>query len=192
MKKALLTAGLLTLTMAAGATAPAQLDPGPDGLGVYFDLDATQVAAEAGEAQTVPAYLVATGLTLSGDVTYWSARLCPWGAAEIQGTCRNSHNYSMNMPGDACWSGTAFAFEPSFPAQDITVLADLQITVWWDEDPVLIFIQAGPEYQTSTADHLFPLNPSSGAWDLPVAVINGPAPVAGRTATWGGLKALYR
>lgn len=197
MRKALPTVCLLTVCLLAwllplGAPASAQLDPGPDGLGVYFDLEATQVAAEAQAAQTVPAYLVATGLSLSGDVTYWSARLCPQGAAEIHGTCRNSYNYSMNMPGDSCWSATAFAFEPTLPAQGITVLADLQITAWWDEEPVLIFIQTGPEYQTTMADQLFPLNPSSGDWDLPVAVINGPAPVSGRSATWGGLKALFR
>jgi len=34
--------------------------------------------------------------------------------------------------------------------------------------------------------------PSSGDWNLPVAVINGPAPVATQGAAWGSVKSLFR
>ena len=34
--------------------------------------------------------------------------------------------------------------------------------------------------------------PSSGAEDLPVAVINGLGPIAALPATWGQLKSMYR
>ena len=36
------------------------------------------------------------------------------------------------------------------------------------------------------------LRPVNGSWDLPAAVINGPAPVAATTAAWGAVKSLYR
>ena len=44
----------------------AQIDPDPDGIGIYFDEAATQVATEAPISELVEAYLIATRSSQSG------------------------------------------------------------------------------------------------------------------------------
>jgi hypothetical protein len=184
--------GILALLLTVGSSAWAQLDPDPDGLGVYFDQAANLVTTTAESGQNVTAYLIGTHLSLPGDLGYWQARLCPWGPAEIHGNPVNSYNYNMNMPGDPCWSCYAMAMDPAVPAQDITILAELQIMLWEGGDPVLIFIQDEAAYGIFGSGEETGFRPSSGSWDLPVATINGPAPVAAVSRTWDSLKTLYR
>lgn len=61
------------------------------------------------------------------------------------------------------------------------------------DSPIQLYVTYGWEfggYGTGLDGAYF--QPSSGSWDLPVAVINGQGPVAGESQTWGQIKATYR
>ncbi len=62
----------------------AQVDPDPDGIGVYFDVEATLVSTTAVTGEYVQAYLIGTNLSQSGDIDYWEAMVIPdqgtWGS----------------------------------------------------------------------------------------------------------------
>ena len=61
----------------------------------------------------------------------------------------------------------------------------------WGEDLPLEF-RLGPFFLWLAPCMTVGLRPVNGSWDLPAAVINGPAPVAATTAAWGAVKSLYR
>lgn len=182
----------LALLLLAGS-AWAQIDPDPDGIGIYFDSEATLISTDAEAGQLVQAYLIGTRLSQPGDIGFWYARLCPDGLGAIYGSPYGSYNYSMNMPGDQCWSCTAMAMDPALPTDDITLLASLQIELWPDAGTIALHVLDGAYYQVyGSGDLEFAFHPSSGSADLPVAMINGPAPVANRSGTLDAVKALYR
>ena len=174
----------------------AQIDSGPDGIGIYFDENATVVSTTAVVGDVVEAYLIATNLTHSGEIGMWEAKMCPWGGlGEIDGTpTHGGYNYNMNMPGDLCWACTTFAFDTPFPTSNIAILAHLNIIIWDDSAPINLHLNADwCRYWTiDGGDDGFALYPSSGSSDLPVATINGPAPVAVVNTEWGAIKAMYR
>jgi len=121
--------------------------------------------------------------------------MCPWGGSEIQGTpTHGGFNYSMNMPGDSCWSCVTFGFDTPMPVENIVILADLSIGIYDDLEPVYLYLRAdGCHYSTfDGGNEEFPLYPSSGSADLPVATINGNAPVAVENSEWNAIKAMYR
>ena len=176
--------------------AMAQIDTGPDGLGIYFDTDATVVSTTAAAGDFVEAYLIATNLTQSGEIGLWAAGMCPDGwSADIDGTpTHGGFNYSMNMPGDPCWSCLTFGFDPPLPVGNIVILATLNIQVYEDLEPIYLNLRSeGCYYQTfDGGDEEFPFYPSSGSSDLPVATINGVAPVAVENLELDSIKAMYR
>ena len=172
-----------------------QVDPDPDGIGVYFDLEATSLTTTAIPGDIVQAFLIGTRLAQTGDVWIWSAGLCPnLAEAQVFGSPTNGgFNYSMNMPGDPCWSCLTFGFDQPLVAQEITVLAHLDILVYGDLGPISLYIREGAYYQMGPEPGLeIFLHPSSGSFAQPVATINGPAPVSVVSATWDSLKSMYR
>jgi hypothetical protein len=56
-------------------SALAQTDPGPDGIGIYFDLAGTCACATAPPYVQVKAYLVATGVSSPSGIAAWAARI---------------------------------------------------------------------------------------------------------------------
>ncbi len=184
----------------AAAGALAQVDPGPDGIGIYFDEAATltslAVPTAGGEPTPVAtAWLVATRLSTAGDVGYWQAFVAPGGSPNpeaqvyVYGWPTVGWDQAMNMPGDPSHRFTVFIDHGLLPAGDIVVLARLQVDCAtaqpiplhvWDAE---IGVYGWPAR---------PLNPSSGPWDRPVAMINGQAPVAIEAAAWGAVKSLFR
>jgi hypothetical protein len=67
------TAIIAVFSVAIVANVAAQIDPDPDGIGVYFDLEATQVVAMAEESEFVTASLFATNISQQGGVVFWDA-----------------------------------------------------------------------------------------------------------------------
>ena len=51
----------------------AQIDPDPDGIGIYFDLEATQVSATVEVGEAVTGYLIATNPSQEGGLAAWVA-----------------------------------------------------------------------------------------------------------------------
>ncbi len=170
----------------------AQVDPDPDGIGVYFDVEATLVSTTAVTGEYVQAYLIGTNLSQSGDIDYWEAYVFPDQGASVSGIPFGSFNYSMNMPGDPSWHCVALSPDPPLPTQAITLLASLEIQVLDDSIPIGLFVGGEARYRLYGSLEEFPLFPSSGSPDLPVARINGAAPVSVDQGTWGTLKSMFR
>ncbi len=85
-------------------------------------------------------------------------------------------------------------YERSAYTSNIAILAHLNIIIWDDSAPINLHLNADwCRYWTiDGGDDGFALYPSSGSSDLPVATINGPAPVAVVNTEWGAIKAMYR
>ena len=152
----------------------------------------------AGGAPTplATAWLVATRLTLTGDVGYWQAFVAssapgglPNDAAFVYGWPTFGHNIAMNMPGDPRHGFTVFIDQGLLPTGDVVVLARLQV-VCATAQPIPLYVRDAEIGVYGWPAR--PLAPSSGAWDLPVAMINGQAPVAAESASWGDVKSLFR
>ena len=179
----------------------AQIDPDPDGIGVYFDLEATQVVTTALADENVEAYLILTNPSEVGTVWMWEGGVAPYFGepimelAQVFGAPVNAINIFNNMPGDPRWHCLAFP-DPGTPVplDPITVLAVLDIWVMDDTEPVNLY--AYGYYSPAQGAPFVDLNPSSGAPHLPVAVINGDAPTAidedGAAATWSRIKGTFR
>ena len=91
----------------------AQVDPDPNGIGIYFDQGATDVSVivpQVGEFEYVSAYLILTNPTLEGPLNYWEAVVSTYTTnstspmASMGGSPTVGHNMVENMPGSSKWS----------------------------------------------------------------------------------------
>ncbi len=85
--------------------------------------------------------------------------------------------------------------QPPFPISEITILAGLEISPYYYDEPINLYVLPGSGfpaggYETDLGSAAF--HPSSGSWDLPVAVINGQAPVAVESQSWGQVKSIFQ
>jgi len=192
---------VMTLLVIGLATNPAsaQIDPGPNGLGVYFDQDATVVMAEIGAEEYVTGYLIVTNPTEAGSMMWWQCAVCMDNGYPLVMTVHGFNVLSGGMPFSPC---AGFAVSDGPPIGGITILAEMDFllqeagianitVVSLEESEELLggmFYSTSPGYQ----DPVFPFHPSSGSESLPVARINGEPPVAEVDVTWGSVKALYR
>lgn len=176
--------------------AMAQIDEGPDGIGIYFDESATAVSAEVAQDSSIVAYLVLTRPSLLGDLVHWEARVTSgFPGAAIFGAPIQGQNLAMNMPGSSAWTAVVSLDGPSpYPVATITVLAQLTVLPYFYGDPTLLLIDEGAFYAVSSGaiNEGLPMNPASGSWSAPVAVINGAAPVPSHMTSWGRVKAEFR
>lgn len=183
---------LAAILLLSAVVSFAQVDSDPDGIGIYFDVGATVNSATGAAGEFVPAYLIGTHLSQSGHIDYWEAHLYPGPGAMVSGTPYGSYNFAMNMPGDPNWHCVALSPEPPLPAQEITLLASLHVQIWDDSIPTGVFLSGEERYRIEGSLEEFSLYPSSGSPDLPVATINGEAPVSLETGTWGTIKSMFR
>jgi hypothetical protein len=175
-----------------------QIDPDPDGIGIYFDEEATQNSASGGAYEWFSAYLVATHLSQEGGIVYWEARVRAAGDfAYMNGNVRVGVNIDVNMPGSDIWGFIVPIFSDPIPVPGTVVLADMNFVIYSGTEPLWIFIEGynypNPVYQIDSFEGPFQdMYVSSGDTALPVAVINGEAPIPTTKHTWGDVKALYR
>ena len=183
---------LIACLLAASTPATAQLDTDPGGIGIYFDPGATVVTAGGAGGDVIDAYLIGTRLASSGDIASWQATIAWSQGADVYGSPNGSYNYWTNMPGGTQWTFLALYEAAGLPAGSITLLATLQVHVLDGTVPIDLYVGDGGYYRLLPDSDEIPLHPSSGGTDLPVAVINGAAPVPATAATLGAVKALYR
>ena len=183
--------------LASGASA--QIDNDPDGLGLYFDQGATVVSSTVAEGtESVTAYLILTNPSVGGNLNHWSAGvrtlLGGQGNAQVTGSPTRGYNLALNMPGSEHWVfEVSVGDEIPFPTTRITVLAVIAIWPYVYDVPINLYVTFGSEfggYGTDIGGADF--QPSSGSWDLPVAIINGQAPVAEKPQSWGQVKSVFR
>jgi len=185
----LLSALLLPLVAAA------QVDPDADGIGIYFDTTATLTSATVpvippGEVQ-LNAWLVATRMSVPGFIRHFEG-LVEWDYAEGLVLPGISAGFDMcrEMPVSNYDNMCTYVETGALATGAAVVLVRYDITLYGDLEPMRFRIPSFRLWLESGAEVV--LSPSSGDWDLPVAVINGPAPVATQGATWGAVKSLFR
>lgn len=192
------------LVLKSFSSAHAQLDTGVDGIGIYFDEQATSVAITADGSAVIAAYVILTNPSAAEDIVYWGLHLrfgetegLYGGLANIRGEPRVGVNSYISMPG----TNQSIVFSVVLDGPDvlavnsIMVLADLQIHLLGEEAPVQLFFGVSPDPGYSVVSPLGPAIfcvPSTGAWDIPVAVINGDAPVGVVSESFSTVKALFR
>jgi hypothetical protein len=176
-------------------SAAAQVDPDADGIGIYFDTAATLTSVTVPvippDQVQLSAWLVATRMSVPGFIQHIEGRV-EWDYAEGMATRGMSAGFDMcwEMPVSS-YDNMCTSIEPGTLATgDAVVLARYDIILYGDQEPMRFRIPSFRLWifgEAEVAQH-----PSNGDWELPVAVINGPAPVAMQSATWGAVKSLYR
>ena len=172
----------------------AQPDPGPNSVGIYFDQAATQIATSSATPSPehpveVRAWLIARHVQLAGQVSYWEGMIRASGAyGIIVGQATAGQNIADNMMGDPQWGFRVGIWTP-FPVTDTLILANVYVGLYESGGPTWLYVEG---LNMSVGGSGVSLSPASGAAELPVAVINGAAPVAEQPTTWGQVKGIFR
>jgi hypothetical protein len=185
---------LAVLLLAAGA-ASAQVDPGDNGIGVYFDEQASQNCLTVGDIQIVDAWLMLTRPTATGGVAAFECRLDVPDNLLLVNTLYTTQGYNLAASPDQL-----VGFITPLPHAPIVVLAQLQFLTL-DTAPAYLYL--GPIERPSVPGQMVYVAPddvgtkvpmiwSTGGPGYPVASINGDCAVASEHESWGGVKALYR
>ena len=175
-----------------------QLDPGPDGLGLYLDMEGTinNVQQESGLLEV---HLLLTGCSSEQGFAAWEAGIAFDGPLEFAGYQLPDHSIAFIRFPDLS-AGYDYNY---FIQQPILHLLTLYFHVNGPEvgniylGPVSSSGGSGsmgnylPAYVTP-GSVMVAMHPSSGSVDLPVFRVNGEAPVATTSATMDEIKALYR
>jgi hypothetical protein len=194
MKKLLVT---LAIVCMAG-TAFAQVDPDPNGIGVYFDMAGTQYCYEF-LGGPVSAYVVITNPTQDAGISGYECHVSyvlPAGNYDTGWTLPAGGLNVSTAPDFVVGMGSPLPYAPS------VVVATLGLLMF---APGCMEFYVGPANTPSIPDVplyadgldpglLIPLQVSSGSSELPVAQLNcGDCIVIGtEDATFGGVKAMYK
>jgi len=173
--------------------ATAQIDPNPDGIGIYADVDGmvNQVELEAGVPMEV--YLLLTNPSGPGTFGAWECDIVVPDNVSIWG-------WNISTPGAMAVStppGFMVAF-PGIPYQTVNLLV-MFIIVPQDSEPAQFFITRytgpgggdEPRYVDADTHELITMNPYPDGVDGVAFTVN-PVVTAVASATWGEVKALYR
>ncbi len=194
MKRLITLAVLVALVV--GGEATAQLDPYPDGLGLYFDSDATKYCLE-NAAGLVEMYLFLTRCSQPSGISGWECHATytiPAGDFEVGWTLPAG---SLNVS-----SAPDFAVGLAMPLPNapIMLLATLQILAF---SPAIIELYLGPADHPSIPGYpvyaagndpgiLIPMHLIGGSPNVPVAQLNNCFTVGSEQNSFGSVKALYR
>ncbi|MGD9547108.1 MAG: hypothetical protein AB7V45_06090 [Candidatus Krumholzibacteriia bacterium] len=185
---------VLLITLFSSA-AFAQIDPGVDGMGVYFDESATIVSTVSDGFNYVGGYLILTNPSEQGALQFFSTWIESYDAQPdaIYGWPRFGINQYTPMPGSYYWvfSVVADGGEP-YLLSNVSVLAEVSVYPNLNRNSIRLFLGNSKYSMVGQNGPFITCTPSSGSPDLPVAVIDGPAPVGESEMTWGSLKSLFR
>jgi len=187
----------------------AQIDPDPDGIGIYADLDAAQPGIQVPLFTEFDAYLIATNIS-EDDILSWALRLYPssglyFAAYPVPYECSvlnvHTHGTDLNIICSNTLNGEDSIPLGTGPQVHLMTLSMVVVEPGphglyiepYDYSP---FTEPYPEYSSvrTIANGLpwIELNPSSGSCELPVFVVNGDEPIANEEMSFGKVKRLYR
>ena len=191
------TAIVIVFLFCSMTSATAQIDPAPDGIGIYADLEATQSSVSAVAADLIPVYLLMTRPTTTVGVVAWACTVVVPSNAQILGWFIPGWSMNVASPPDFV---VARGAEPHPPADVIHLM-----TFWVrmsDTEPAFFYLTGSAlaghgfdefpvyletdDYETGHYLHCYPDGP-----DNPVFAVNA-SMVAVETASWSDLKALFR
>lgn len=186
-------------------TAPAfaQLDPGPDGIGVYLDMGG-MVNSVTQDEGLLEVQLLLMGCTAETGIQAWEAGIACDGSLVLLSHELPYEGFDVMTLPDIMVGVTIGAANDPIAQAPIMHLAILHFMVTGPEPgniyvtPVSTFDGSGsmfnylPAYAMAETNELRAMYPSSGSVDLSVFRVNGEAPVATTSASLDGVKALYR
>lgn len=190
--------GSVMLLAGGFGSAMGQIDPDPDGIGVYFDEAATIVSTPASPFSTIHAYLILTHPSAVGGIASWKAFFSTFPLGDLTsvvGCVGGEPRFGVNfwIPMSGCEYMQFFVVtEIPQPLLPVTVLADLEILPMGEPGPIGLFVDEVLYSTVGVEGPHITCMPSSGDPGLPVAMINGTAPVPAQAQSWGGVKALFR
>lgn len=189
---------LCAVLMTSAGTAPAQVDPDPNGIGIYYDTAATIHCEQFVPPGEFELYLVLTQATAMAGVGGWELRIefnCPsvwvtgWFIHGWQGGFLDPPNFMQGLVDPRPWS-------PAILLMTMTVLGLNPDCCWFYIVPHPSPSIPGSIMYVDAADpwNWIEMYPSTGGFTTPVAGINCdcPPPVANEKYTWGGVKTIYR
>ena len=185
---------LAVLLLAAGA-ASAQVDPGENGIGLYFDDEATQNCRTAVPYESVTSWVLLTNPTEPAGVAAFECRVDLVGNVFGGGGYFAAEAYNMTEDPEylVCFT-TPLPWAPT-----IRLVRVMFLTL--DDQPIQVYL--GPISRPSVPGEMVyvspddigkkvPMHRSTGAPGTPVATINGDCVVPAENESWGAVKALYR
>ena len=184
----------------------ATVNPDPDEIGIYFDLNADTVCSTVAPHIPFSAYIIITNPS-TAEIWAIEFSLCVEiaGGSESMlfrlGEFWSAGFFDFPMEPDWCLDGRAIGFSEPIPqVGDNAVLVRLQylllsnigVEFFLGPHPVETIEDGLPAYGDGDGG-VVPLNVSSGDPGLPVAAVNGPCDVVPVvTKSFSGLKCLYR
>ncbi len=196
------------MMIAIASVAFAQIDPDPDGIGLYFDMEATEVCmATAAPFESITAYLLATNITEESGISGWEMEVLVDGplTADAWELIGIQPLNVFTAPRFAVGLGEHGLANPI--VDNVVHLATLTAYVLAPTDQVSFGIKPhcssswnppAPGYAAgNNAGNLVPFLVSGGGFDAlenPVAQINTDecSVVSNDDVSFGSVKALYR
>lgn len=188
---------VLGLTLLMASNAMAQVDPDPNGIGLFFDTGYTnRCGTVAGGMAAV--YLVASNISMTG-LAGWEVQVRAEGAGAMFLNATLAGQGPINL-----WVAPEFQVGLGVPmvAQPNLLLATLNYFVM---APSPVILKVGPTDHVQSipgeacyADMvdvgiLVKFQPPQGSWTLPAAILNGACDIVdAQEETWGGVKGMFR
>jgi len=188
---------VVALALMAGQAA-AQIDPDPNGLGIYFDLEASQHSAGVPVFTPFTMYLILTNASAAGGVFGWECTIeyddtnmlvLDWVPTNWSGSVFDPSNFAIGLE-------TPLPWEPAINLMTITAMMLTPDCSWLSIIPYpnpsipdnIVYVDGADPW------NLIPMYQSTGGPEFPVAGINCevPPPVSAEDFNWGGMKTLYR
>jgi hypothetical protein len=186
------------VSLATAGSVLAQVDDSPDGIGLYYDLGATEYCRTGVSAQT-NLYLLATNLSQPSGLSGWEAHVTytvPTGCFETGWTLPTGSLNVSAAPDFVVGLGEPAPWAPAILLATYGILVFCPDCIEFYVGPCNTpSIPGVPVYAAGDDPGLLlPLQQSSGSSDLPVLQINcDPCTVVGNeTSTFGGVKSMYR
>jgi hypothetical protein len=198
-----LAATILLAGVVFAAGASAQVDPYPDGLGLYYDEGATLMSADLAVGETAHLYLVATRLSATGVISGWFSEVffAVQSGANVpltSGIRGDGINGWIEDPWGPGTVGFDVVFATPFPVTENTVLADVELAVT-DPAPIAVYgmgtfgilreLDGGGDHYVTPHHRYDPMPPHT----FYMACVNCAYPPVGTEGrTWGQVKGIYR
>jgi hypothetical protein len=172
----------------------AQIDPGLDGVGLYFDTGATTYCQDVPAYQIFDLYLILTNPT--SEIYAWEcAVVADWTRIlYLQADLHGGFNVCDPEPNFCVGLVSPFQPEPTVVLATLTFFAlDQECLHMFLQPAVYPSVPDQISYYT-TDNQVIPMYPSTGSLDLPVAGVNCdcPPPVPASKSSWGAIKDMYR
>lgn len=169
-----------------------------DMLGIYFDTNGTINHITAIPTEQVETYIIIKNPSGLGGVYGWMGDVSVEGPAGPIDWIPNTVEACIDCCGFAGWPPFYCVYLPPTPWASNLILVQGTVLVLGSEQIRFYVLPAPGEAEIvydaggGPTPDLRVLYPVSGAFDSPVATINGEPPVLVESKAWGGVKALYR